>query len=154
MKDRPLIAGGAVYLVALAAVVANTALSFRGFYSAPVPPGEDQVLRMYQEYRQFLHLVGLALAVYLGVWAAAVGWWRGRVMAGLAALAGGALVTILALAPLPWIRFPNDQYAVGAAWLFDNVVPLTLSWVLATPLARLILGPPRTTASPPAPAPA
>lgn len=121
MKDRPLIAGGAVYLVALAAVVAHTALSFRGFYSAPVPPGEDEVLRMFQEYRQFLHPLGLALAVYLGVWAAAVGWWRGRVFAGLAALAGGALVTILALAP---------------------------------PLARLILGPPRTTASPPAPAPA
>lgn len=147
MRHRPILAGGAVYLVALAAVVAYTALSFRGFYTAPVPSGENDVLAMYRDYRLFLHPVGLALAVYLGVWAAAVGWSRGHVFAGLGALAGGALVTILALTPLPWIRFPNDQYSVGAAWFFGNAVPLAVTWMLATLLARPILGRPQTAAA-------
>ena len=77
---------GVFYLVFLLGAVAITSFKFRDYY---VPPaldptlGEDAVLQLwdlnyehrYREYKRFILPIGLSLALFLPIWAAALGVW-------------------------------------------------------------------------------
>lgn len=127
-------AAGLVYLIALVTFVLVTAAAFRALYA----PGAEASSILSAAYREFLTDSGRLMAVAVGAWAAAVGlcwrgWWRGP-----AALAVGAGVTLIALSFLPWIRFPFDQYAAPAAWVFANGMLLAGTWVLVGMTVRIV----------------
>ncbi len=85
-----------------------------------------------ENYHRFLHLAGAALAVTLAAAAAALGVWRGRALIGLLALLGGITLVLAALSVLPWIYFPEDQYAAPAIWMFGNGLPAVAGWGVLT----------------------
>jgi hypothetical protein len=120
---------GVIYLVILVAVSAGAAVAFRDLYSERP---YDALATLSEEYRSFLRIGGAGLALYIGIWAGAFGAWRKNPWHGLAILAAGTAATLLALSPLPWVRFPFDRYAAPAAWIFGSAVPLLFGWAVAT----------------------
>jgi hypothetical protein len=84
-RDRALLGGGALYLIVLLAVVAYAAAGFRPLAAQAAPAGSvDAGL----EYRAFLRVAILGLAICLGLWTGAVAAGR-RPWIGLAALGAG-----------------------------------------------------------------
>ena len=146
---RVVVGLGVFYLVVLLGTVSTTALVFRDYYAAPVlnrALGEDAVLQSweldyeqrYTDYRQFVRVIGLILALYLPIWAAALGVWEKNIWKGLIALAVGGFATVLALSALPWVYFPFDQYPVSALWLIGGLPWIALTWGLVTILGRIL----------------
>jgi len=120
---------GVIYLVILVAVSAGAAIAFRDLYSERP---YDALATLSEAYRRFLRIGGAGLALYIGIWAGVLGAWRRNLWHGLALLAAGTATTLLALSPLPWVRFPFDRYAAPAAWILGNAVPLVIGWAVAT----------------------
>lgn len=120
---------GAIYLVVLIAVSAGAAIVFRDLYTER--PYET-LASSSEAYRWFLRIGGAGLALYIGIWAGAFGAWRKNHWHGLALLAAGTAATLLALSPLPWVRFPFDRYAAPVVWISANAVPLVIGWAVAT----------------------
>jgi len=150
-RRRVFLAMGALYVAALCIVVIFGAVTFQRLYTDTPPrpislEHEDVLIRTfdaqyrerYEDYKRFLGPSGGALAIYLGIWAAAFGVWRRKHWLGLAALAAGGVTTVLALSVLPWVYFPLDQYAVPAVWIFGNVMPIAIAWLLVTILGRTL----------------
>jgi hypothetical protein len=140
---------GVFYLVFLLGAVAATGFKYRDLYAPPaLDPtlGEDAVLRVwelnyehrYREYRRSVRAIGLSLALFLPIWAAALGVWKNSVRKGLIALAGGGVVTVLALSLLPWVYFPFDKYPVAALWVMGAAPWAALSWALLTLFGRTL----------------
>lgn len=125
---------GVGYVVVLIAFVVGGAVAFRNLYAAPAPqPGTEFA----PSYRLFLAVCGGVLALYLGLLAAALvtvsrRWWLGA-----CGLLGGLMVTVAALSVLPWVRFPNDQYAAGAAWVFSWAPACMGLWLLMSAVGWL-----------------
>lgn len=153
--DRPsriFLATGALYLVVVLLVVVFGALQFSRLYTdIPPRPGmgldEDSLIQtferqyqaQYDDYRQFLHPSFGVLALYLGIWTAALGVWKRKYWLGLAALVAGDVITVFGLTLLPWMYFPLDQYAIAALWIMGGTIPLAICWLLATLAARAML---------------
>jgi hypothetical protein len=140
---------GVFYLVVLLGTVSTTALKFRDYYTAPVldrAQGEDAVLQSwelnyeqrYTAYRQFVKVIGLILALYLPIWAAALGVWEKSIWKGLIALAVGGVATVLALSALPLVYFPFDQYPVSALWVIGGLPWIALTWAVVTICGRIL----------------
>ncbi len=137
-RGRIVLGAGALYLILLLAIVAYTAIEFRDLYTVPKYTNRPAVLERSGEYKQFLRVPGLALALCLGTWGAALGWWRSSYWQGLAASAAAAAVTAIALTFLPFVFFPFDQYPASFEWVRGSVVPAVLIWILVTALARML----------------
>jgi hypothetical protein len=139
LADRKaiLIRGGGwalAYLSVLLPVVAYAAVRFAALY----PPNSlASHPELSQQYKGFVGIAGVGLAVCLGLWAAGFGVWRRSVGQGIFALAVGAVATIGALSAVPWVRFPEDQYPVAALWVMGDSIPLAVAFGVATVAARL-----------------
>lgn len=141
-RGRIVLGAGILYLAALIVLFAYAALEFRDLYSVPLYQGkEPEDLQLSTRYQHFLRLPLLALAVYVGIWAAAFGTWRKSYVQGLAALAAGIVVSAFALAAFPWVHFQFDQYPVSFGWVFGSIVPAGVSWILVTVFGRKFLRP-------------
>ncbi|MCH7760983.1 hypothetical protein IIA15_06225 [candidate division TA06 bacterium] len=46
-------------------------------------------------------------------------------------------MTILALDVLPWIYFPNDQYAVPALWVMGTGISTLITWSVVTVFGKI-----------------
>jgi hypothetical protein len=123
------------YLSLLAPVVAFAAIRFDALYS---PDSVATHPELSQQYRVFVGLSGMALAIALGVMAAAFGVLRASVVGGLLALVLGVATTVTALSVVPWVRFPEDQYAVAAVWLMGGLPALLVAFSAASLAFRLI----------------
>jgi hypothetical protein len=117
------------YLSFLAPIVTYGALRFAALYSADSLTAEPELS---QQYQTFIGLSGVALAICLGIAAAAFGAWRRSVLQGILALALGSGTTIVALSVVPVIRFPEDQYPPAALWVMADGPALIVAFVLAT----------------------
>jgi hypothetical protein len=140
---------GLVYLALLLGAVAVTGWQYREYYATPRldrTMDENAVLQewnrsyaeRYRDYRSFLRPITLGLALYLSAWAAALGVWKKSVWKGLLALAGGAMVTVVALSALPTIYFPFDQYSVAAVWVMSGLPWIAATWALLTLAGRML----------------
>ena len=99
--------------------------------------GEPGGSLMQHPYRLSMAIVGLGLATYLGVWSARLGGRTGNWLLGLALLAGSGVITGVALAFVPSILFPNDQYPVTFGWTIAGGPVGLLSWLAVTVADRL-----------------
>jgi hypothetical protein len=123
------------YLSVLAPVVTYAVVRFSALYSAASLTTEPELS---QQYKAFVSLSGIALAISLGIGAAAFGAWRTRILQGVLALALGAATTIVALSIVPPVRFAEDQYPPAALWVMADGVPLMVTFVIATMAGWLI----------------
>jgi hypothetical protein len=127
MSPQTVHRAGLGYVVLLAAVVAGGLVLFRDLFAAPAPePGTVFA----PGYQAFLRIGGGALALLLGLWAGLVGvvhrrWWLGATV-----LVAGVTITVSAFSILPWVRFPLDRYAAGAAWLFSGLPLCFGTWAV------------------------
>jgi len=124
------------YLSVLLPIVVYAAVRFAALYPPNSLAHEPELS---QQYKGFLGTAGSGLAVCLGLWAAGFGVWRRSLRQGIAALVAGAVITIGGLSILPWVRFPEDQYAAAAVWVMGDSIPLVLSFGVATLAARMAL---------------
>lgn len=139
-KKRFVITTGFIYIVILLAAVISGAIAFHDLYTPPVEAERTSLPAtslINEVYGRFLAASGLALALYLAIWAALFGVWRRSYGQGLLALAVGTIATIVALAVLPWVYFPFDRYPAPMAWVFGAGVPLIIVWIFATVFGRL-----------------
>ena len=142
-KKRLVITTGFIYLAILLAAVIYGAIAFHDLYTPPVEAERTSLPAtslINEGYGRFLTSSGLALALYLAIWAGLFGVWRRSYGQGLLALAVGTIATIVALAVLPWVYFPFDRYPAPAAWVFATGVPLIIVWIFATVFGRLWIG--------------
>jgi hypothetical protein len=123
------------YLSFLAPIVIYAAIRFGALYPAESLSTEPELS---QHYKAFVSLTGIALAICLGIGAAAFGVWRTSVPQGLLALALGAATTVVALSIVPFVRFPEDQYPPAALWVMADGLPLVVTFVIATLAGWLI----------------
>ena len=129
VKTRGVVVAGLGYLVVLVAVVVGGALWFRDLYTASAPePGT----RFAPSYQLFLTVAGGSLAIFLGAVAGVLGRLSGKWWLGLGELLAGLVVTVAGLSVLPWVRFPHDQYAAAAAWMFSGAPVCVGLWLLLT----------------------
>jgi len=129
-----IIGSGIFYILFLFAMVALTANLFHQFYNV-MPSAKEFELNA--PYRQFLAVLGISLAVYVGVWSAFFGVWRKKIWQGLVALFTGIAITISALELLPWIQFPYDQYPASAGWLMGNIFIIAITWLIITTIGKI-----------------
>lgn len=123
------------YLSLLAPIVTYAGFRFAALYPADSLTTEPDLS---QQYKTFVSLSGIALAICLGIVAAAFGAWRASVVQGLLALAVGSGTTLLALSIVPLVRFPEDQYPPAALWVMADGAPLVVGFVIATLAGWLI----------------
>lgn len=123
------------YLSCLAPIVIYAAVRFDALYSADSLTTEPDLS---QQYKAFVSVTGIAMAICLGIVAAAFGVWRTSVPQGLLALALGAAITVVALSLVPFVRFPEDQYPPAALWVMSDGLPLLVTFVIATLAGWLI----------------
>jgi hypothetical protein len=123
------------YLSFLAPVVTYAAVRFAALYAADSLATEPE-LSLY--YKAFVGQSGVALAICLGIVAAAFGVWQRSILLGLLALALGAGTTIAALSVVPLVRFAEDQYPPAALWVMADSLPLVVAFLIATVAGRLI----------------
>lgn len=83
-------------------------------------------------YRLSMAAAGGTLAILLGTAAGWIGVRRRSRLAGVAALAGGGLVTGVALSFAPFVLYPGDQYPVSFGWLVGGAPLATAAWLVAT----------------------
>ena len=122
---------GVGYLLLLVAAVVYGLIKYQGLPSYYA----DTLQRT--EYHQFLRIAGPALALYLSIWAATFGLLQKSFLHGLGALASGGIITIAGLSILPWLYYPNDQYAIPALWVIGTGIPIVVVWALVTLLGRV-----------------
>jgi hypothetical protein len=114
---------GGLYLMVLFGVVLAGLSRYHYLYSeAPSQAG----------YRMFVQVTGLFLAVLLSFWAAIAGIRRRNVMIGILVLGLGGVLTMGGLSLLPWIRLPEDQYAVAALWGMAYGIPTLVLWLIVS----------------------
>ena len=144
---------GIVYLCILAGFCLYTSFAWNELYrNGPVMKtltsmGEDEAIAVfdakyrqsYENYHSFFRPFLLALALYLGIWSAVFGLWRGHWLWGLGALAAGGFLSVLALSLLPTMYFPLDRYPLAALWVIGNAFTIGASWLLVTVIGRLLL---------------
>jgi len=123
------------YLSLLAPIILYAAIRFDALYSADSLMTKPELS---QQYKAFVSLSGIGLAIALGIVAAAFGVWRKSLLQGLLALALGGVTTIMALGIAPPVRFPEDQYAPAALWVMGDGLPLAVTFITAT-LAGLVI---------------
>lgn len=123
------------YLSLLTPLVVYMAVRFAALYPAASLTTEPELS---QQYKVFVGMTGLGLAVCLGLGAAAFGVWRTSVVQGLIALVLGASTTIAALSVIPPVRFPEDAYPPAALWVMADTAPLIVAFALATLCGWLI----------------
>ena len=150
---RGVILTGVAYFCLLAGFCLYTGFAWSELYQNRPPAktmvslSEDEVIavfdakyrRIYEDYHSFFRPFLLSLALYLGIWSAVFGLWRGHWLWGLGALAAGGLLSVVALSLLPWMYFPLDQYPLAALWVMGNAVTIGASWLLVTVIGRLLL---------------
>ena len=127
---------GALYVCTLAVVLGYSAVRFDEFYQRPAfsnvgaaePMSEDAAVAAYEQaltgefgrYRAFAGVSMTAATVLLGLGAGLFGLSQRSLLLGAIALAGGAVVTVLALSALPYMWFPLDRYPVAALWVMGG----------------------------------
>jgi hypothetical protein len=117
------------YLAFLAPTVTYAAFRFAALYAPDSLTTEPELS---QQYKAFVGLSGIALAICLGVLAAAFGVWRTSVVQGVLSLALGSGTTIAALSVIPRVRFPEDHYPPAALWVMADGLPLVIAFAVAT----------------------
>lgn len=127
--------GWLAYVAVLAPIVTHAITRFAALYAADSLTSEPQLSDF---YKAFVGWTNLALAIWLGLVAAAFGMWRRSVLQGLLALTVGAGTTIVALSITPLVRFPEDQYPPAALWVIADLPALVVAFVVATVSASLI----------------
>lgn len=83
-------------------------------------------------YRLSMAAASGTLAILLGTAAGWIGVRRRSRLAGVAALAGGGLVTGVALSFAPFVLYPGDQYPVSFGWLVGGAPLAAAAWLVAT----------------------
>ncbi len=129
VKKQSLSWAGLGYLVVLTVIVGGGAVWFRDLYSAQAPQVGTEFAPV---YRLFLGVAGGFLAVYLGTLSGALGTISGTWWYGLIGLLAGLAVTLAGLSLLPWVRFPHDQYAAAAVWVFAWFPVCMGLWLIIT----------------------
>ena len=122
------------YVAVLAAVSVYTAWRFAPLYAADALVTEPELSA---QYRSFVGVAGVALAICLGAASAAYGARRGSVLQGLVALALGAGTTVLGLSVVPLVRIAEEESAAAAVWVTSASPVLVLSFAVASVAAWL-----------------
>lgn len=122
------------YAVLVICVVAGGAIFFHDLYhftavgSARYTPG----------YHLYLRISGAVLGLGLGAGAALFGLAIRQWFQGLVVFLAGFGLTMMALAVLPWMYFPHDQYSVAALWVIGAGTP-SLAVFLCVSIAGMLL---------------
>lgn len=130
-----IISAGIIYIIILLGMTAYAASAFHQFYEN-LPPAVEAQLN--EGYRHFLSVIGIGLALYLGIWSGIFGIWRRKIWQGGGFLLLGIGVTIVTLELLPWIQYPHDQYAASAGFVFAGVIPCLISWIIVTTIGKYL----------------
>lgn len=120
---------GLLYLAAVLVVVAVGNIMAAQLEDEVGTEGLDAAL---SSFDQWISLISLFLAVYLGIWSAQVGLHTGRLLLGFGLLAAGVAVTALAFILLPLYYIPALGYTASTIWLFGNSSIYVGAWLLTS----------------------
>ncbi|HEY8345687.1 MAG TPA: hypothetical protein VIL07_00210 [Symbiobacteriaceae bacterium] len=124
---------GLIYPVGVGAVIlAGNAVARCVEASLPDAPSTVELIAAMRTYDQFVDVATLLLAIYLGIWTAAVGLYTGKFLLGFGLLGAGVAGTAVALSFMAPAQLPGISYPATAIWLFGNVFIYFGAWMVTS----------------------